>query len=108
MPESTQALVIIQGALTTISGGFNALHFAGYSAAQPARRIAVLVLSLVNLSFLAQGLYWMLLPLLPFRGGSSLLLEAGPLLMVGLLPLTSSLAITALILRQRHNGRRKK
>ncbi|MBI2856278.1 MAG: hypothetical protein HYX93_05465 [Chloroflexi bacterium] len=108
MPESTQTLVIIQGALTAIAGGFNALYFAGYSAAQPARKIAALVLSLVNLSFSLQGLYWMLLPLLPLRGGSSRLLEAGPLLIVGLLPLTSSLAITALILRQRHNGSGKR
>ena len=103
MSESLQALMTFQGALTAISGGFNAFYFAGYSTSHPARKVATLVLSLVNLSFLLQGLYW----ILPVSDGSSQLLGSGPLLMVGLITLMSSLAITALILRQRFNGRRK-
>jgi hypothetical protein len=93
----------LQGALTAISGGFNAFYFAGYSTSHPARKEATLVLSMVNLSFLLQGLYW----ILPVSEGSSQLFGSGPLLMVGLITLMSSLAITALILRQRFNGRRK-
>ncbi len=104
MSESLQALMTFQGVLTAISGGFNAFYFAGYSTSHPARKVATLVLSLVNLSFLLQGLYWTLLPM---SDGSSQLLGSGPLLMVGLITLMSSLAITALILRQRFNGRRK-
>jgi hypothetical protein len=97
----------VQGALTAVSGGFNALYFAGYSTPHTARRVATLVLSLVNLSFLLQGLYWTLLPVLPVGDGSSHLLGSGPLLMVGLITLMSSLAITVLILRHRLNGRHK-
>ena len=93
----------IQGALTAVSGGFNALYFAGYSSPHPARRVATLVLALVNLSFLLQGLYWVL----PIGGSSSYFLKSGPLLGVGLVTLMASLAITALILRQRLNGRHK-
>ena len=61
MSESLQTLMAVQGLLTAISGGFNALYFAGYSTSHPARKVATLVLSLVNLSFLLQGLYWVLL-----------------------------------------------
>ena len=107
MSESLQALMTFQGVLTAISGGFNAFYFAGYSTSHPARKVATLVLSLVNLSFLLQGLYWTLLPVLPISDGSSHLLGSGPLLVVGLITLMSSLAITALIIRQRFNGRRK-
>ena len=103
MSESLQALMTFQGALTAISGGFNAFYFASYSTSHPARKMATLLLSLVNLSFLLQGLYWFL----PVSDGSSQLFGSGPLLMVGLITLMSSLAITALILRQRFNGRRK-
>lgn len=103
MSESLQALMTIQGVLTAISGGFNALYFAGYSTSHPARKVATRVLFLVNLSFLLQGLYW----ILPVGSGSSHLLESGPLLMVGLITLMSSLAITALILRHRLNGKHK-
>ena len=104
MSESLQALMAIQGAFTAVSGGFNALYFAGYSTPHAARRIATLVLSLVNLSFLLQGLYW----ILPVGGGTSHLLKSGALLGLGPVTFMSSLAITALILRQRFNGRRKR
>ena len=107
MSESLQALMTFQGVLTAISGGFNAFYFAGYSTYHTARNVATLVLFLVNLSFLLQGLYWTLLPLLPISDGSFHLLRSGPLLMIGLITLMFSLAITALILRQRLNGRRK-
>jgi hypothetical protein len=93
----------VQGLLTAISGGFNALYFAGYSTSHPARKVATLVLSLVNLSFLLQGLYWVLL----FSDGPYHTFGPGSLVMVGLITLISSLAITTLILRQRLNGRRK-
>ena len=102
-----QALMTVQGVLTAISGGFNALYFAGYSTSHPARKVATLVLSLVNLSFLLQGLYWTLLPIMPASDGSSYFLGSGPPLMVGLITLMSSLAITALLLRQKLNGKRK-
>ena len=104
MSESLQALMIFQGVLTAVSGGFNAFYFAGYSTSHPARKVATLVLSLVNLSFLFQGVYWTLLPI---AQGSSPLLGSGSLLAVGLITLMSSLAISALILRQRLNGRRR-
>ena len=112
MPEPLQTLAAIQGVLTAVSGGFNALHFATHLASQPfryrkgqpARRIAALVLSLVNLSFFLQGIYWTLLPFLSAAHDSAQLLKSGPLLMVGLVTLASSLAITALVLRQRFNG----
>ena len=104
MSESLQALMAVQGLLTAISGGFNALYFAGYSTSHPARKVATLVLSLVNLSFLLQGLYWTLLSM---NDGSSRFLTPGSLLVVGLITLMSSLAISALILRQRLNGRHK-
>ena len=104
MPESIPALVSIQGALTAISGGFNALYFAGCSTSRPARRIAFLILSVVNLGLSLQGLYWVLLTVFP---DFSMLLGAGPFLLIGLLPLASSLAITALVLRQRFDGSRK-
>ena len=103
MSESLQALMAVQGLLTAISGGFNALYFAGYSTSHPARKVATLVLSLVNLSFLLQGLYWVLL----VSDGPYHSIGSGSLVMVGLITLMSSLAITTLILRQRLNGRRK-
>ena len=65
--------------------------------------IALLRVRLRGTSLSFQGLYW----ILPISDGSSHLLGSGPLLMVGLMTLMSSLAITALILRQRFNGRRR-
>ncbi|MBI2856390.1 MAG: hypothetical protein HYX93_06055 [Chloroflexi bacterium] len=105
MSELLQAAVGTQGMLTTISAGFNALYFARYSAPSPARRIATLVLSLVNLSFCLQGVYWATLPIHSSGPGSPYLQGEAPLLALGLLPLACSLAISALILRQRFNGR---
>ena len=98
MSEPFPALVVTQGVLTAVSAAFNLLYFAGLSTSRPARRIATLVLSLVNLSFLLQGLYWTLLPVLPIRQGLSRFADVGPFLMVGLMPLTSSLAIADYIL----------
>ncbi len=102
MPEHIQALMAIQGTLTAASGGFNAVYFVGYSASHPARKIAARVLLLVNLSFLLQGLYWAV----PFGNGSFNPTGSGPLAAIGLITLASSLAITALILRQRSGDRR--
>ena len=98
MPEPLQFPVFVQGALTALSGGFNAFYFAGYSMSHRSRRIASRVLVLVNLSFLLQGLYWA-------TGGPGAQSE-GPPPWLGLVTLVSSLAITAMVLRRRSGGGR--
>ena len=103
MIEYLQSLTAILGALIVVSGGFNAAFFARYSASRSRRRVGALALSLVNLSFTLQGLYWLALPL---RSGYLKPLENGNALIVETITLASSLAITALILRQRAGGRR--
>ena len=103
MIQSLLSLAAVPGALIVVSGGFNAIFFANYSASQTRRRVGALVLALVNLSFLLQGLYWLALPL---RSGYDQTLVNGNALIVELITLASSLAITALILRQRSGGRR--
>ena len=103
MIQSLLSLAAVPGALIVVSGGFNAIFFANYSATQARRRVGALVLALVNLSFLLQGLYWLALPL---RSGYHQTSENGNALIVELITLASSLAITALILRQRSGGRR--
>ena len=103
MIQSLLSLAAVPGALIVVSGGFNAIFFANYSATQARRRVGALVLALVNLSFLLQGLYWLALPL---RSGYDQTLVNGNALIVELITLASSLAITALILRQRSGGRR--
>ena len=102
MIQSLLSLAAVPGALIVVSGGFNAIFFANYSATQARRRVGALVLALVNLSFLLQGLYWLALPL---RSGYHQTQENGNALIVELITLASSLAITALILRQRSGGR---
>ena len=62
MIQSLLSLAAVPGALIVVSGGFNAIFFANYSATQARRRVGALVLALVNLSFLLQGLYWLALP----------------------------------------------
>ena len=103
MIQSLLSLAAVPGALIVVSGGFNAIFFANYSATQARRRVGALVLALVNLSFLLQGLYWLALSL---RSGHDQTLVNGNALIVELITLASSLAITALILRQRSGGRR--
>ncbi len=103
MIESLLSLAAVPGALIVVSGGFNAIFFANYSATQARRRVGALVLALVNLSFLLQGLYWLALPL---RSGYQQTPGNGKALIVELITLASSLAITALVLRQRSGGRR--
>ena len=102
MIESLQSLTAILGALIIVSGGFNTAFFARYSATQARRRVGTLVLSLVNLSFTLQGLYW----LAPMPSGYLRTIENGNALIVETITLASSLAITALILRQKAGGRR--
>ena len=102
MIESLPGLAAVPGALIVVSGGFNAAFFANYAATQTRRRLGALVLTLVNLSFLLQGLYWLLLPL---RSGHRPALDSGNALVVELTTLSASLAMTALILRQRSGGR---
>ena len=63
MIQSLLSLAAVPGALIVVSGGFNAIFFANYSATQARRRVGALVLALVNLSFLLQGLYWLALSL---------------------------------------------
>ena len=103
MIELSLSLAAAPGALIVASGGFNAAFFARYFASQSRRRVGALVLSLVNLSFTLQGLYWVTMPL---RSGYRQPLENGNALAVELITLAASLAITALILRQRAGGRR--
>lgn len=103
MIELSLSLAAVPGALIVVSGGFNAAFFARYSATRSRRRVGALVLALVNLSFLLQGLYWVAMPL---RSGYPQPLENGNALIVEMITLASSLAITALILRQRAGGRR--
>ena len=99
MPESLQILLLAQGSLTALSGGFNAVYFARYSASDRSRRIASRVLALVNLSFLLQGLYW--------AAGAAGDHRDDPPPWLGLVTLMSSLAITVLVLRRRSGGRRR-
>ena len=99
MPESLQVLLLAQGSLTALSGGFNAVYFARYSASDRSRRIASRVLALVNLSFLLQGLYW--------ATGAAGDQRDSPPPWIGLVTMTSSLAITALVLRRRSGGSRR-
>ncbi len=103
MIELSLSLAAVPGALTVVSGGFNAAFFANYSATQARRRVGALVLSLVNLSFMLQGLYWAAMPL---RSGYRQPPENGNALVVELITLAASLAITTLILRHRAGGGR--
>lgn len=103
MIELSLSLAAVPGALIVVSGGFNAIFFANYSATQARRRVGALVLALVNLSFLLQGLYWAAMPL---RSGYRQASENGNALVVELITLASSLAMTTLILRHRAGGGR--
>ena len=103
MIELSLSLAAVPGALIVVSGGFNAAFFARYSATQARRRLGALALVLVNLSFTLQGLYWLAMPL---RSGYRQPLDNGNALAVELITLAATLAITALILRQRAGGRR--
>ncbi len=103
MIELSLSLAAVPGALIIASGGFNAVFFANYSATRARRRVGALALVLVNLSFLFQGLYWLLLPLRPAYPH---VVGNGNALVVEMVTLASSLAITALIIRQRAGGRR--
>ena len=99
LPESLQVLTLVQGSLTALSGGFNAVYFARYSASDRSRRIASRVLALVNLSFLLQGLYW--------AAGAAGDQRENPPPWIGLVTMMSSLAITVLVLRRRSGGSRR-
>ena len=99
MSEPLQTLIFVQGALTALSGGFNAVYFAVYSAGDRSRRIASRVLALVNLSFLLQGLYW--------AASAAGAFALGPPPWLGVVTLLSSLAITALALRRIAGGGRR-
>ncbi len=99
LPDSLQILILAQGSLTALSGGFNAVYFARYSASDRSRRIASRVLALVNVSFLLQGLYWA-----ADAAGDQ---GDGPPPWPGLVTLLASLAITAMVLRRRSGGRRR-
>ena len=99
MPESLQILMLAQGSLTALSGGFNAVYFARYSASDRSRRIATRVLALVNLSFFLQGLYW--------TAGAAGDQREGPPPWIGLVTMMSSLAITVLVLRRMSGGSRR-
>ena len=103
MIESSLGLAAAPGALIVASGGFNAVFFARYAATQARRRLGAMVLALVNLSFLLQGLYWLLIPL---RTGDRPAPENGNALIVEIITLAASVAMTALILRQQ-SGRRR-
>ena len=92
MPEPVQILVVVQGALTALSGGFNAVYFARYAASDRSRRIASRVLALVNVSFLLQGLYW--------AGGASADQPDDLPPWPGLVTMLASLAITAMVIRR--------
>ncbi len=100
LPDSLHTLVLVQGALTALSGGFNAVYFARYSASDRSRRIASRVLALVNLSFLLQGLYW--------AGDAAGDQVDGPPPWPGLVTLLASLAITAMVVRRRYGGGRSR
>lgn len=104
MIELSLSLAAVPGALIVVSGGFNAVFFARYAATRARRKVGALALVLVNLSFLLQGLYWLALPL---RSGYRQPIENGNALLVELITLAASLAITALILRQRSGGRHR-
>ena len=84
---------------TALSSGFNTLYFLSYPGATPRRRIAALVLALVNLAFLAQALV---------GGAPALVPRVGPRLAAlgGLVPLLAAVAMTALILWQLAHDRR--
>lgn len=107
MPRGVQSKVLselllaLEKTLTVLSVAFNLWYFLGCRARRKGRRIAVLVLVLVNLSFLAGALY----PptSVPFTSWSSRSLA----LATGLLPMTSALAMTGLIWRQMAHERRR-
>ena len=80
-----EILVVAQRRLTVLSSGFNALYFLSYRALTPRRRVGARVLALANLA-LVEDLRLSLL--------------------LGLLPLLASLAMSALILRQLWHRRR--
>ena len=103
MIETSLGLAAAPGALIAVSGSFNAVFFARYAATQARRKLGAMVLALVNLSFLLQGLYWLLLPL---RSEGRPAPGYGNALIVELITLAAAMAMTALILRQQSGGRR--
>ena len=104
MIQSLLSLAAVPGALIVVSGGFNAIFFANYSATQARRRVGALVLALVNRELPAPGAV--------LAGAPSPVADTtkpqvnGNALIVELITLASSLAITALIFRQRSGSRR--
>ncbi|MBI4232900.1 MAG: hypothetical protein HY686_00475 [Chloroflexi bacterium] len=96
MSDYLQGALALQRALTAISSAYNVLHFVRLRTNRRGRRVAAGVLALVNTAFLAQALYPTLARWLArWADGPGLLLLAGGL------PLMASVAITALVLRQR-------
>lgn len=88
--------LVAQRALTAVSSGYNALHFLGYRTPGRGRRLAALILALVNAAFLGGSLHPALTEWL--RQDLSI---GSPGLLAGALPLLASLAISVAILRGR-------
>ncbi len=101
MSETVLGLLALLGALTALSGGYNAAHFARYGATPNGRRLAAYVLCLVNVSFLAQGAWWAIVPVLPESARASWLQGSFPQLVGGVATALASVAITALVLRRK-------
>ena len=98
---SLEILALGQYVLTTLSSGFNTIYFLGCRTEVTRRRVGALVLSLVCLATFAQSLYFSLLFLLEGEGFlERLLLDARHWLVIGLLAMLGSFAISGLILRQ--------
>ncbi|MBI4297842.1 MAG: hypothetical protein HY676_04855 [Chloroflexi bacterium] len=100
------ALAALQYALTALSSVFNALYFASYRPFSKRRRVGALALMAVSIALLAQSLHWGLLPLLLGRSWLYTLPDQSRLF-IGIPALLGSLLITALILRQLTNRRKK-
>ena len=93
--------VILQYAVTALSGGFNAAYFWNYRSKLQRRRVAALALFLVNAGIAAEGLFFTVFALYQTQyGGWMSSLAPALWLAVRLLLCLGALSVTALILRR--------
>lgn len=105
-----EVLVLMQGLLTVLCGGFNSLYFRRYQT-RPSlvrrRRIGAIVLSLVNGGIALESSYSLALYVLRHWWGlEAVLFATVPWLAARLLLFLATGLMTALIIRQEQGGRR--
>ncbi|MBI4337035.1 MAG: hypothetical protein HY683_04310 [Chloroflexi bacterium] len=99
MNDYLLGLLAAERGITAVASSFNTVSFLRYRSSKRGRRLGALVLALTNGAFLAQSL----VPPLP-SGAAEVAGALRVALLVGVLPLLTSVAMAGLVLRARLHG----